>query len=260
MKEKYIFGLLGLAIGGVLGYYFGYLRRRKELEDILQNEHRWYRDRIKELDEKYNENLREMGFTVFEKEPRIQKPKKSQEEKSEKVDLDDKKRTLIHHFSEGEPPRKSLTQERRERIIREHDLAEMDKDIAEAYEHPEDDEPDEEDIEEYRARQESYEPGGWRRPYIISEEEFMEEHEHDFDKINVYFWGECGTYSEEGSGMPVEDPRDVFGDETCQMALEMYEDREFNEELFVRNEGLSIDYCIEVKDSSYKRGVLGMED
>lgn len=117
------------------------------------------------------------------------------------------------------------------------------------YEHPRDDEQD----EDYEYEQKKYEPSSNEKPYIISIDEYTEENTH-YDKLTLYFYEDDEVLTEDNEEM-IEDVEAIVGNYALNCFGENSGDPEV---VYVRNDRLQIDYEVIRLSKSYKETVLGI--
>ena len=93
------------------------------------------------------------------------------------------------------------------------------------------------------------------RPYVITYEEFSEDH-LDFEKVSISYYEEDDTLADEREE-PIPNLNDIIGDES----VERFGDRSHDPNVvYVRNERLSLDFEVTRNPRSYLEAVLGIKE
>lgn len=93
------------------------------------------------------------------------------------------------------------------------------------------------------------------RPYVISEEAFME-NDGDFIQVTAIWYAEDDVLCDEKED-PIEDIKETIGPDAYQKFGEQSSDERT---VHIRNEKLRIDFEVVKNDGSYNRQVLGVDD
>lgn len=181
----------------------------------------------------------------YEKYPPINKTEKKVEDEEEWTELTDEEyeQHIQHNYSEDEYEEDHKT------------FINISKTYKTSYTDPADKEYPSEEIDEeeemYNRAEEIYNSGSGI--YIISAEEFNTEMLH-YDKLTITYYDEDDTLADEQEEI-ITDIDDVVGDDALTKFGYMSGDADI---VFVRNEGLAVDYEVIRVFKSYSETVLGI--